>query len=351
MKILSKYILPAALVAGFLFYFFYDAFHQHFSLDDCFYDGLVRKYGIGGCIDLCYKIANGRWFSHIVCAFSFYFLGHSFFLYGAYLTLLLLLFIFAISSLYKNYHATFLKQEIPFFSQAIFSFVFTATLYFLLFEGHREAWGWVSSVNTHLLSVITCLFLFSLLVKENQTIFSFLSAFILSAFIGGLNEVNAICTVLSIIGLLLLNRFYFPHIQLSKLNMIVSILAISVSLSVNIYSGGYKLRMEGLPDFNLMQSFKNTLHSFLIPLLHYQFLPIFMGAILVFVLFIKEHTIQISKKMFVVFLSAIAIVATSFFLHCYMLSDVVPARGSLWGYCFMLFIFSLVFISGKKTSP
>src|ERR1700756_748488 len=100
MKIFSKYILPAALVAGFLFYFFSDAFNRHFSLDDYFYDGLVRKFGIGGSIDVCYTLANGRWFSHIVCALSFCFFGQSFFLYGVYLTFLLVLFLLASAALY-----------------------------------------------------------------------------------------------------------------------------------------------------------------------------------------------------------------------------------------------------------
>ena len=350
MKLLTKYILPAALVAGFLFYFFSDAFNRHFSLDDCFYDGLVRKYGIGESIDVCYKLANGRWFSHIICAFSFYIIGQSFFLYGVYLTFLLALFVYAVSSFYKNYYASFLKQNISLFSRMSFSLVFTSTLYFLLFEGRWETWSWVSSANTHLLSVIVCLFLFSLLVKESQTIFSVISIFMLSVFIGGLNEVNAICTVFSIIGLFLLNRFYFPDIRLGKLNMLVSILAIIASLLINIYSGGYKLRMEGLPDFNIMQSFKNTAHSFLMPVLHYRFLSVYLGVLLVFVLFLKEHPAQISKKILVVFLSGLTIVALSFFLHCYMLSDVVPARGAIWGYCFMLFIFSLFFLSDKKNS-
>src|ERR1700756_3671117 len=99
MKILLKYILPAALVAGFLFYFFSDAFNRHFSLDDYFYEGLIRKYGIGGSIEVFYDIANGRWFSHIICALSFSFIQQDFFSYGVYLTLLLLLFLFGVGIL------------------------------------------------------------------------------------------------------------------------------------------------------------------------------------------------------------------------------------------------------------
>ena len=314
-------------------------------LDDCFYDGIVRKWGIGGSIDLCYKIANGRWFSHIVCAFSFYFLQHNFTLYALYLTFLMLLFILGISSLYKNYCKTFLQKQVSFSSRISFAAVFTATIYFLLFEGRWEIWSWVSSANNHLLSVITCLFLFSVLLEENGNV---LLAFLLAAFVGGLNEVNAICSVMSIIGLLLLNKFYFTTIKLRKLNLFIAIVAIASSLIVNINSGGYKIRMEGLPDFTLLQSLKNTLHSFLIPFIHYKYLPFILGALFIFYFFIREGKLKtIWKEEIVIFICAFFIVIVSFFIHCYSLSDIMPPRGELWGYCLLLFIVSAHFIKGK----
>lgn len=348
MKITKKYILPAAFVAGFLFYFFKDAFNRHFSLDDYFYEGFVRKYGVSGSIKVFYDIANGRWFSHVMCALSFHFIKQSFFAYGIYLTFLLALFVVGAGNLYKNYCATFLKRETSVLSLLTFSLVFTATLYFLLFEGRWETWGWVSSVNTHLLSVIISLFLFSFLIKEEARASSVFWVFILSAFMGGLNEVNAICTLLSVLGLFLLNKFYFPVIKFNKTNLVVSSIVIIISLLVNVYSGGYKLRMEGLPDFTLLQSLKNTLHSFLMPFFHYRYIPYFAVALLVFVLFLKEGRINITKKSLVIAAYAIAIVCVSFFVHCYTLSDVVPARGAIWGYCLLLFVFSLPFISNEK---
>jgi hypothetical protein len=32
------------------------------------------------------------------------------------------------------------------------------------------------------------------------------------------------------------------------------------------------------------------------------------------------------------------IVSISFFLHCYILSDIAPPRGEIWTYTFMLFM-------------
>ncbi len=341
MRLLTKYILPAALVAGFLFYFFHDALFYRFVLDDCFFDGIVRKLGIAGSIDFCYNIANGRWFSHIVCAISFYFLQYNYTLYAVYLTVLLLLFLFGVNNLYKNYNKTFLQKEILFSKSISFSLVFTATVYFLLFEGRWEIWGWVSSANNHLLSAIICLYMFSLLIKEKRNI---VLVFLLAIFIGGLNEVNAICSIMGIMGLLLLNRFYFPQIKLSPLNLLLAAFAIGISLLVNIYSGGYRVRLDGLPDFTLIQSFKNTVHSFLIPVIHYSYLPFIIGALLILFFYLKQEKLKaISKKEIIIFISAFVIVIISFFLHCYSLSDIMPPRGEIWGYSLLLFLLAIRF--------
>jgi hypothetical protein len=349
MKIFTKYILPAALVAGFLFYFFSDAFNRHFNLDDYFYEGQVRKFGIAGSIKAIYDLANGRWFGHIICALSFKYIGTSFTCYGVYLALLLALFLFGAGVLYKVYCASFLKKEISFFSATWFSLVFTAVLYFLQFEGRWEIWSWVSSANTHLMSVIVSFFLFSFLIKNEARASSGFWVFILAAFIGGLNEMNAICTVLTVIGLLLLNKKYFPNVKFNKTNLVVTIIAIISSLLINICSGGYKERMAGLPDFTVIQSLKNTLHSFLMHGFHYKFIPYFAVALIVFIFFIKDGKPNFSKKSLTIGLFSLAIVAIDFFLHCYTLSDVIPARGAVWGYCFLLFVFSLPFISEKTT--
>ena len=158
---------------------------------------------------------------------------------------------------------------------------------------------------------------------------------------------NAICSTLTIVGIYFLNRFYFQNIKLNKTNLVVSVIAISASLFVNIYSGGYKLRMEGLPDFTIMQSLKNTMHTFLMPLLHYKYLPFSIAALVIFIFFIKEGKTNLSKNSLVIFIYSLVIVLISFFLHCYTLSDIVPARGAIWGYCFLLFVFSFFFVPEK----
>lgn len=348
MKILTKYILPAALVAGFLFYFFSDAFNRHFSLDDYFYEGLVRKFGVAGSIRAIYETANGRWFSHIICAYSFKFIGTGFVTYGIYLTGLLILFLFSVGTFYNVYNATFLKIKISFVEQAFFSLVFSACLYFVLFEGRWQVWGWVASANTHLMSVIVSLLLFSFLIKNDARASSAVWVFILAAFLGGLNEINAICAALLALALIPVTKTYFREVKLNRTNIVLTVIAIAGSLLINIHSGGYKERMAGLPDFNELQSAKNTLHSFVMPVLHYKFLGYFIWAALVFFLFIREGKVRYEKKHLVLAALTFSIVALSFFGHCYTLSDVVPARGAVWAYGLLAFMLVFLLVP-KKT--
>jgi hypothetical protein len=98
--------------------------------------------------------------------------------------------------------------------------------------------------------------------------------------------------------------------------------------------------MQGLRKFDAFQSIKNTVHTFLIPAIHYHFLVFFGVSILIFILYLKKGVTPFSKKNAIVGLFTMVIVSFSFFLHCYTLSDIVPGRGALWAYCLMLFMLS-----------
>src|SRR5438309_2199081 len=156
---------------------------------------------------------------------------------------------------------------------------------------------------------------------------------VLLAFISCLNEVNAVCNAVFAVALLFMNKIYFPEIKLNALGIWLSVLSITISLAVNLYSGGYKMRMEGLPDFTLGQSLKNTAHTFLMPLIHYQYLPFILCALFIFFLFLKggldnfKQVISLSKKEIGQFVWVFSIVILSFFLHCYTLSDIVLPLG------------------------
>src|ERR1700756_1378371 len=212
---LVKYFLPAALVAGFLCFFFYDALHYIDNIDDSFNDEYVGKLGAFEAAKLFFSNINGRWFSHIITAIGFHFLKSNHVYYAFYVTGMMLLFAGSIGVLFKTYNKTFLRQEISFLKAASFAFVFTATLYFLLFVGRQEIWAWVSSANNHLLSVILCVLLLSILLQEESSVFKTALSFLFASAIGGLNEVNAVCCVLSVVGLFFLQKIHYPQLKLS----------------------------------------------------------------------------------------------------------------------------------------
>jgi hypothetical protein len=262
---------------------------------------------------------------------------------------MMLLFVVSISMLHKTYLKTFFSQEVSVLKSVLFAFVFTATIYFLLFVGRQEIWAWVSSANNHLLSVVLCVLLFTLLLQENKSVVKTTSVFLLAAAIGGLNEVNASCCVLLIIGFFFLQRFYYPQLKLNKINMILATLVVIGSLSVNVFSGGYESRMNGLPNFTLPQSIKNTVHTFALPVMQYKLLVLRLFVLFTFLFFIDTDfsLLNFNRKDIRIVCAVLVIIAVSFFLHCYILSDIVPARGEVWGYTLLLFIV-YSFVTEKK---
>jgi hypothetical protein len=349
---LFKYFLPAAMVAGFLCFFFYDALHYIANLDDSFNDEYVSKMGAIDAAKLFFSNINGRWFSHIVTAIGFHFLKSNYTYYAFYVTGMMLLFVIAISVLHKIYSKTFLSEEVSFLKSILFAFVFTATLYFLLFVGRQEIWAWVSSANNHLLSVILCILLISLLLQENKSSIKTIIVFLLAAAIGGLNEVNATCCVLSVVGLYFLQRLYYSQLKLSWANMIMAAIIIMASLSVNAFSGGYESRMNSLPNFTLLQSIKNTIHTFALPAMQYKFIVLRLFALLTFLFFIDTDfsKLKLNRNDKIIAFAVLAIIAVSFFLHCYILSDIVPSRGEVWGYTLLLFVLYAFVIKKNKSA-
>ncbi len=270
--------------------------------------------------------------------------------YVMYVTGIMLLFVVSISALYKNYQRTFYKENISVLKSFGFAWVFTAALFFLLFVGRQEAWAWVSSANNHLLSVILSVFLFSSLIKETNSILNTIWVCILAAALGGLNEVNATCCAMATVGLFALQKFYYPQLKLSKLNMSLAIIIIVISLAVNVLSGGYESRMNSLPNFTLPQSIKNTAHTFALPLMQYRFIALRLFALITFLFFIDTDfsNLKPTKQDIIVVLGVFAIITISFFLHCYILSDIVPSRGEVWGYTLLLFML-FAFVHKKKS--
>ncbi len=350
-KNLFQYVLPAALVAGFLCFFFYDALHYIPNGDDEFNDEYVSNLGIVEAAKLFFSNINGRWFSHIITAISFAVLKHNYMYYALYVTGVMLLFVVSISVLYKNYLHTFYKEKLSALKSFWFAWVFTATLFFLLFVGRQEVWAWVSSANNHLMSVILSVFLFSSLIKENNSVIKIIWVCILAAAIGGLNEVNAACCAIAAVGLFALQKFYSPQLKLNSLIIWLAVFIIISSLAVNVISGGYESRMNSLPHFTIPQSIKNTVHTFALPLMQYRYIALRLCTLLIFLFFIDINfaALKPSKQDIIIAAGLLVIIGASFFLHCYILSDIVPSRGEVWGYTLLLFML-FAFVRKRRRS-
>jgi len=350
-KKLFQYGLPAALVAGFLCFFFYDALHYIPNKDDDFNDEYVSNLGVLEAAKMFFSNINGRWFSHIITAISFTVLKHNYIYYAVYVASVMFLFVVSISILYKNYLQTFYRENVSLLKSLWFAWVFMATLFFLLFVGRQEVWAWVSSANNHLLSVILSVFLFSALIKESNGVLKTFLVCSLAAAIGGLNEVNAACCAMAAVGLFALQKFYYPQLKLNSLTIWIAAFFIMSSLAVNIISGGYESRMNSLPHFTIPQSIKNTIHTFALPVMQYRFIVLRLFALFVFLFFVGTDfsNLKPTKQDIIIVMSILAIIAVSFFLHCYILSDIVPSRGEVWGYTLLLFML-FAFVSRKRIS-
>lgn len=339
-----RYILPATLVAGFLCSFINEALHVRFIPDDCFFDAITHSMGLKGSIGYCYDVANGRWFSHVISSLVLLGAGHNTTVYTFYVFMFLVLFLGCVSVLFKNFYRIFVRKDLSWIKAFLAGLIFVSILYFLLYPGRRDIWFWLSSAANHLLSVSLGLLLFGLLISDRGAFAKSMLVFLVAVCVGGLNEVNAICNLLLIIGLIFFLPKYCPQAITKRGNYLLALLGIILSLGINFMSGGYRTRMEVLPDFALIQALKNTAHSFLQPILQKDMIPVMIIALLG-LSYLLQRQLQKNKmsseairREIIVFLTLIFMVGLSFFLHCYTLSDVVPARGALWGYTLFLFV-------------
>lgn len=347
---LLKYILPATLVAGFLCSYSYLLLHHTFWFDDCFFDGLTRRYGPWKTYAICYEQVNGRWLGNFVSTLSFYLAGHNFTVYAVCLAVLALAFVSAAALLFRNFLRTFRQQQITLACAYFISLTFVATVYFMQYESRQEVWGWLSAAAVHVLSVTLSMLLFALLIKTenwNRRLLIFAIAFCL----GGLNEVNAVCSFLLLAGIYFTRNAY-SAIRLSRFSLLFAATAILLSLSVNLVSPGYQMRMTTLPDFNLLQSLKNTLHSVLMPFLEPSMITLIALfatlALTLLPLFAGQPAARPRGNEMRAIIFALGLALVSFFLNCYTLSDVVPARSAVWAYSLFAFV---IFQQGLKYVP
>ena len=343
MKAWLKYLIPATLVAGFLCSYSWLLLHYRVWPDDCFFDGLTHKLGVAKTYSLCYSLLNGRWVGNALACGIFYVAGHNFTLYAIFLSLFTLGFVGAAAFLFRSYSLTFRRQQISKAAAFFFGIVFTSVVYFMQYPGRAETWGWLDSATVHMLSVTLSMLLTGMLIDESSPK-NRPAILLLSLALGGMNEVNAVCSALLLSGLYL-SRNAYRRARLSRLSFVIAIVGIGGSLLINYLSAGFTTRMNGMPDLDLVQALKNTVHSFLLPFMQPEpvSLAVILGLLLLTALALRTEEgrymlrdIQVRKAL----VFAAGLLFMSVFLHCHILSDIIPPRGALWPYTLLLFVLS-----------
>ncbi len=334
----------------FLYFYLLDLFHYKINIDDQVAAYAATRLDLSQFVKFYTHYANGRWFSHLISACTFQFLKCNYHLYAAYLAFHLLLFVGGASFLFFNFSKSILKK--PTGIRACFQSAlgFTISLYFFLFEGRSEIWTWVSSVHAHLLSVTLSFFLFGILLLDGKMKRYVLPATLLSLCLGGLNEVNAA----AILVCLILFALYHTLCRINGKQKIYlscfAVLGLIIGLFLNYWSGGTYVRLAMLPDFKILQAFKNTLHTLLLPVLHFQMLPAFITGAVIFRLTFPQLEFKRFDKSQLQFVTAAAILfLLVIFLHCLALSDLDPPRGEIWDSTF--FLSALLLFWPRKTLP
>lgn len=334
-----------ALVLAFIALFIHESRYYPLTPDDAFFLSIVKLKGVFKGALYFYTDCNGRWFSHLFTCTVFGMLKDQIQYYWIYLLLMILWFSCALSYLLKvlvqRYYSTALSW--PF--SLLTGLTVTAGLYFFMFEGRFEVWYWMSSVSMHLLSLTFLFTGFAIVLSPRRNsavrsvvmLFSFMAA-------GGLNEFYAITA-----GLLLLLLCLFSPVpgapgrkeQLIRIAFALGVLLIS--FSINLFSSGIKTRLGILPSFTLGQSLRNTVHTALFPLLHYQLIPLKLLTLLVLcgaclLIGNKAGAMHIKKKGWEFYAGGAAVVSLLLFMNCYVLSDTAPFRSQSMAYLIVVLL-------------
>lgn len=346
----TLYLSIGLIVAVFFSIFLVETFHYELLKDDVWYKDLLSGKSILGAAAEIYINVNGRWFSHLWdCTVFKLFFDHYHLLFF-YHFFLLVCFVLSLALFVRTVFQKQYSVVISNLRSLLLSISLTAFFFFFFFEGRVEVWYWVCATGVHLLSMIALLIVLSYCMKDHLKWME-ISLLIVSAMaIGGMSESYAFMSIV-VLSLGMYKQFMFFKKTIAIIFLIV------LSLLVNVLSSGLESRLSMLPDFNFLLALRNTIHSLLLPFINYHYLPLKAGVIIVTYLFASRvrNLIMIEKKEFFPahFLKQLAgvtgIVALSFFIPCFLLTDIIAFRMASFAYLFfLLFLFDYFMKYGVK---
>ncbi len=256
--------------------------------------------------------------------------------------IMLFVFIISLGHLLRNYLSAFRQKTISLSKSLFFATFITAFLFFFFYYGNFEVWFWVSSTGVYLISLILAMNGFALLLSEKQSTGKIFLATVAFFLAGGFSESFAVMYVLMLLYFGYNITKKHPFFLRRRWTLVFSLIAIIGALLINIFSGGAQGRLELLGDFRFLYAIKNTLHSLAFPILRYNYLWISIGITICLFLYANIHfPIRFILKHFAIkSFTMLLFIAISFFIPCYLLSDIVPDRAASLGYLAgVLFLF------------
>jgi hypothetical protein len=340
--LLLRFFPPTLILAMFVCFGYY-ALHYKWLMDDFTFRETLKEMGIVDASVLFYKNFNGRLASHFYLLSVFKLFANHVELLFIYRTLLLFAFIISLTHLLKNYLETIRGKIIPLSQLLLFSTFITAFLFFFFFAGRLELWFWISSTGVYLISFIIAMNAFALVLAKKQNALNIILATLLFFLAGGFSE----SYVAMYIALLLYLDFKIirKDMRLSSHKAFVNfaLLGIIAGILINLLSGGVHNRLGNLPHFGFFYALKNTAHSIAFSFLRWKYFLLESFLIIAFLLYAHFHFPKPNagwnyflKQSFPV----IIFISISFFIPCYLLSDIVPDRAAAIGYfAGILFLF------------
>jgi hypothetical protein len=333
---------PAGLIACLLIVFGYYAFHYRWLMDDFQFRNDLKENNIVTTSWFYYLNFNGRFISHLfLCSvFSLFTDPGLLFIYRF---LMLFVFIASLAHLIKNYLILFRQKNISTARSFFIAAFITSFLFFFFLAGRMELWFWVSSTGVYLAGLITGMNAFALLFAEKQTKFQIIAAAFLFFITGGFSETFAIMFLLVLLYLDFKIIRKDPRFARQKKVINFMLAGIVTGLMINLLSPGTHHRLTTLQDFGILYAFKNTTHSLAFSFLRYKYFLvelILTGAFLLYAHFHFPKAPTGWKHFLKSAIPVIIFISISFFIPCYILSDIVPDRAASLGYfAGVLFLF------------
>jgi hypothetical protein len=357
-RFLFLYVFPFLLILAFVVLFIHSALWYEPDGDDTYFLGVLKAMGVWKGSLFFYQQVTGRWLGHILSFLTFSVFQEHVRYYWILISLLMLFFVFSLGVFIRAWSERYYRFIPDFAQTAMASFLISACLFFLVYEGRWETWYWLSSVWIHPFGLsLLLLGLSPMLWKEQAGLGAYSLIIVCFLSLGGIQEICSVLAFLFFAGI----YYTCPpeNKKALRLKIIPAAIALSLSFGANLLSSGFRVRVDNQPPFRILQSLRNTVHSVLVPLLDYTCLLPRALAFAVFVLWLQQVRTKLNREpgsgayqMFWKKTGAMAfLIFLALFMTCYVLCDIAPQRCLIFpGLIFIIWLGDVLLRNWKDKS-